>query len=159
MSKMKSLAVGMLVGVVLAGGWYVQRALAPRPRGKSISEADGARLFDAVLRRVEESWVDSSSAEDLYRRATAGMVAQLGDSNTAYLTPDRLRRLREVVSGSYRGVGMSVDIRDGWMTVVAPRPGSPAERAGIRGGRDEELARAQAREAAAGASAPARATA
>ncbi len=125
-----------LVGAVAAGAWFVQRGVAARAvHGKStISEAQGARMFDAVMRRVEESWVDSTSTEDLYERATTGLVQQLGDPNTAFLTPDRLRRLREVVSGSYRGVGMSVDTRDGWITVLAPRPGSPAERAGIRAG-------------------------
>src|SRR5580698_6966371 len=113
----------LLVGAVMIGGRFVQRGIAARtPSGPRIGEAEGARLFDAVLRRVEESWVDSSSSEDLYQRATTGLVQQLGDPNTTFLTPDRLRRLREVVSGSYSGVGMSVDIRDGWITVLAPRP-------------------------------------
>jgi carboxyl-terminal processing protease len=122
-----------LTGAVVTGSWLVRRAIASRaPRGKTMTEAQGAKLFDAVLRRVEESWVDSTSAEELYSRATPGLVQQLGDPNTAFLTPDRLKRLREVVSGSYNGVGMSVDVRDGWITVLAPRPGSPSERAGIR---------------------------
>ena len=134
MTRGKGFVIGVLVGAVLAGGWFVQRGLAARaPRAKvNISEAEGARLFDAVLRRVEQSWVDSSTSEELYERATTGLVQQLGDPNTAFLSPDRLRRLREVVAGSYTGVGMNVDIRDGWVTVLAPRPGSPAERAGIR---------------------------
>jgi carboxyl-terminal processing protease len=125
----------MLTAAVLGGGWFVQRGVSSRGgHGKSLSEADGARLFDAVLRRVEDSWVDSASSEELYRLAATGLVQQLGDPNTTFLTPERLGRLREVVSGSYRGVGMSVDSRDGWITVLAPRPGSPAERAGIRAG-------------------------
>ena len=115
------------------GRWFVQHGVAARPvRGKSIGEAEGARLFDAVLQRVEESAVDSSSAEELYQVPPAGLVEQLGDPNTAFLTADRLRRMREVVSGSYPGVGVFVDVRDGWITVLAPRPGSPAERSGIR---------------------------
>ncbi len=134
MTRGKGFVAGVLVGAVLAGAWFVQRGLAARaPRGKvNISEAQGARLFDAVLHRVEQSWVDSSTSEELYERATTGLVQQLGDPNTAFLSPERLRRLREVVAGSYTGVGMNVDIRDGWVTVLAPRPGSPAERAGIR---------------------------
>ena len=134
MIRARVIAVSVVLsGAVVAGSWFVQRGIALRaPRGKTMTEAQGARLFDAVMRRVEESWVDSASAEDLYARATTGLVQQLGDPNTAFLTPDRLKRLREVVSGSYNGVGMSVDIRDGWITVLAPRPGSPSERAGIR---------------------------
>ena len=129
------LVTALLAGGAIVGARFYQRGLVPQsPRGQALSEAAGARLFDAVLQRVTDSWVDSASAEELYQRATVGLVQQLGDPNTAFLTPDRLRRLREVVSGSYRGVGMSVDSRDGWITVLAPRPGSPAERGGIRSG-------------------------
>ncbi len=136
MTRARTVAVtSVLAGAVILGGWFMQRGLATRgARGKPMSEAEGAKLFDAVLRRVEDSWVDSATSEELYQRATTGLVQQLGDPNTAFLSPDRLRRLREVVSGSYRGVGMSVDTRDGWITVLAPRPGSPSERAGIRAG-------------------------
>ena len=136
MSRARAIAAGtVLTGAFIAGGLFVQRGLAARaPRGRAISEAEGAKLFDAVLRVVEERFVDSTSAEDLYQRATTGLVQQLGDPNTAFLSADRLHKLREVVSGSYIGVGMSVDSRDGWITVIAPRPGSPAERGGIRAG-------------------------
>jgi carboxyl-terminal processing protease len=136
MTRARAITItAVLSGAALTGGWFVQRGLAVRgPRGKTLSEAEGAKLFDAVLRRVEDVWVDSMSAEELYQRAAAGLVQQLGDPNTTFLSPDRLHKLREVVSGSYIGVGMSVDSRDGWITVVAPRPGSPAERAGIRAG-------------------------
>jgi carboxyl-terminal processing protease len=135
-SRARAIAAGtVLAGAFLAGGWFVQRGIAARaPRGRAITEADGAKLFDAVLRVVEDRWVDSTSAEDLYQRATTGLVQQLGDPNTAFLSPDRLHKLREVVSGSYIGVGMSVDSREGTITIVAPRPGSPAERGGIRAG-------------------------
>ncbi len=124
----------ILAGAVVTGTWFVRHSVAARPaRGKSIGEAEGARLFDAVLRRVEASAVDSSSAEELYERATTGLVEQLGDPNTAFLTADRLRRMREVVSGSYPGAGR-IRRRSGWMDhwLLAPRPGSPAERSGIR---------------------------
>jgi carboxyl-terminal processing protease len=125
----------VLSGAAVAGGWLMHRGLAPKvARGGAISEAEGARLFESVMRRVEDSWVDTASAEELYQRATAGLVQQLGDPNTSLLSPARLTRLKEVVSGSYSGVGMSVDARDGWITVLTPRPGSPAERAGIRAG-------------------------
>ncbi|MFI5245416.1 MAG: S41 family peptidase, partial [Gemmatimonadales bacterium] len=136
MTRARALVVTVVLsGAAVAGGWLMHRGLAPKvARGGAISEAAGARLFESVLRRVEDSWVDSASAEELYQRATAGLVQQLGDPNTSLLSPARLTRLKEVVSGNYSGVGMSVDARDGWITVLTPRPGSPAERAGIRAG-------------------------
>ena len=125
----------ILLAAVIIGGRYYQRGLtSSTTHGSVLSATQGARLLDAVMQRVSDSWVDSTSEEDLYQRAAAGLVDQLGDPNTTFLSPDRLKRLREVVSGSYHGVGMSVDRRDGWVVVLAPRPGSPAERAGLRAG-------------------------
>ena len=125
----------VLLAAVIIGGRYYQRGLASSAAHRSaLSAAQGARLLDAVMQRVSDSWVDTTSEDELYERATAGLVEELGDPNTAFLSPDRLKRLREVVSGSYHGVGMSVDRREGWIVVLAPRPGSPAERAGLRAG-------------------------
>ncbi|HKN57510.1 MAG TPA: S41 family peptidase, partial [Gemmatimonadaceae bacterium] len=48
--------------------------------------------------------------------------------------PDRFARLNESTSGNYAGLGVEVDLRDGWLIVVAPLPGGPAERAGLQPG-------------------------
>ena len=50
------------------------------------------------------------------------------------LPPDKLGRFSEATSGNYAGVGLQVDVRDDWLIVIAPTPGSPAERAGVQPG-------------------------
>ena len=136
MKRSKAIIVALvLIVAILIGGRYYRRGLTTSAAHTSaLSAAQGARLLDAVMQRISDSWVDSLSEDTIYTLATSGLVEQLGDPNTTFLTPDRLRRLREVVSGSYHGVGMSVDRRDGWVVVLQPRPGSPAERAGLRAG-------------------------
>jgi carboxyl-terminal processing protease len=47
---------------------------------------------------------------------------------------DDFRDLTEKTSGNYAGLGIQIDVRDGWITVVAPLPDTPAERAGIETG-------------------------
>jgi carboxyl-terminal processing protease len=136
MTRARAFAVAViLIAAVIIGTRYYHRGLTTSAaHGSVLSSAQGARLLDAVMQRVSDSWVDSTSEDELYQYATEGLVEQLADPNTTFLSPDRLKRLREVVSGSYHGVGMSVDRRDGWVVVLAPRPGSPAERAGLRAG-------------------------
>ena len=136
MTRARAMIVGilLLVALIVGGRFYQHGLVTSSVHASALSEAQGARLLDAVMQRVSDSYVDSTSEDELYERATTGLVEQLGDPNTTFLTPDRLKRLREVVSGSYHGVGMSVDRRDGWIVVLAPRPGSPAERAGLRAG-------------------------
>jgi carboxyl-terminal processing protease len=51
-----------------------------------------------------------------------------------FLKPEDFRQLSEATTGNYSGLGIQIDVRDGWITVVAPLPDTPAERAGIQTG-------------------------
>jgi carboxyl-terminal processing protease len=63
--------------------------------------------------------------------ALDGMLSELDDPYDAYLSADRLTRLSERTSGSYAGIGLQVDVRDGSLVVVNPLAGGPGDRAGI----------------------------
>jgi carboxyl-terminal processing protease len=121
----------LLVAALFAGAWLVQRAIGT---GSERAEREGALLLQGVMDRVRATYVEEVDEEQLWELATRGMLAELGDPNTAYLTPERLERLTRTASNSYFGVGLQVDVRDGWITVSQPRPGGPAERAGLQPG-------------------------
>jgi carboxyl-terminal processing protease len=123
------IALTALTGALVTGGWLLQRGL---ERNDSVYAR--ARLFDDVLDHVARDFVDSIPDAELYAKATTGMVEQLHDPHSAYLTPDRLRTLNESTSGNYAGIGIQIDVRDGWITIISPLPGTPAERAGIQPG-------------------------
>jgi carboxyl-terminal processing protease len=120
-----------LVAVIsfLSGGWLLQRGVASD--GKVYQQA---RLFDDVLGHVSTYYVDSIGETDLYQKATNGMLEQLKDPYSVLLTGDDYKALTEQTSGNYAGLGIQIDVRDGWITVVAPLPETPAERAGIETG-------------------------
>lgn len=119
-----------LAAGAIAGGWLVQRALRRPQRG----DVHGVQLLASVMHRVRESYVDSLSEDELWRRAAVGLVDELGDPNSTYLPPDRLKRLTEATSGVYSGVGIQADRREGYVVVLAVRPNSPAEHAGVQAG-------------------------
>ena len=111
------------------GGWLVQRGIA----------ADGgtyqqARLFDDVLNHVSAYFVDSIPESELYKRASNGMLESLKDPYSSLLVDDDYKALTESTTGNYAGLGIQIDVRDGYITVVAPLPETPAERAGIETG-------------------------
>jgi carboxyl-terminal processing protease len=113
----------------LSGGWLLQRGVAS---GGNVYQQ--ARLFDDVLGHVSAYYVDSIGETDLYERATRGMLEQLKDPYSVLLTGEDYRALAEQTSGNYAGLGIQIDVRDGWITVVAPLPETPAERAGVATG-------------------------
>ena len=123
------IALAALGGAFVTGGWLLQRGL---ERGDSTYSR--AQLFDDVIAHVSHYFVDSISEQTLYTKATTGLLRELHDPHSVYLTPKRLAQLDESTSGTYGGLGIQVDVRDDWITVIAPLPGTPAERAGIRPG-------------------------
>ncbi len=122
-------ALATMAGALVTGGWFLQRGL-----GGSASTVNGARLFDQVVSHVTDRYVDSLPQDSIYREALQGMLRELHDPYTVFLSGDRLARLNENTSGRYAGLGVQIDVRDGWITVVSPLPDSPAERAGIQTG-------------------------
>lgn len=118
-----------LVAVIsfCTGGWLLHAA---RPRAAMKGEA----LLQTVLQYVSQFYVDSVPPDSLFDMAAAGAVRQLNDPYSALEEVEDYRALNEVTSGNYGGLGMQIDVRDGWITVVAPLPQTPAERAGILAG-------------------------
>ena len=118
-----------MAAALVTGGWFLQRGLEG-----STSPVNGVRLFDQVVSHVADQYVDSLSRDSIYQDALRGMLRELDDPYTVFLSGDRLARLNENTSGRYAGLGVQIDVRDGWITVVSPLPDSPAERAGIQTG-------------------------
>ncbi len=66
--------------------------------------------------------------------AIGGLANSLGDPYTYFLPPQEKSLFEQDVQGSFGGVGMQIGAKDGFLTVIAPLKGSPAERAGIKKG-------------------------
>lgn len=111
------------------GGWLLQRAA-----GRQGSVYRQARLFDDVVAHIADYYVDEMNEHDLYRMAIDGLLNELGDPYSTFLNPEDFRALSEHTSGNYTGIGIQIDVRDGWIIVVAPLPETPAERAGVQAG-------------------------
>lgn len=127
------LVTGLFVGLLSLGGWWAGRDL-PSVTPVPTRPIGGARLFDQVLGAVATRFVDSLDAEDIYDKAVTGLLRELNDPYTAFLAEGRLRRLNEQMSGTYTGVGLQMDVRDGWPTVIEPVRGGPSYQAGIIAG-------------------------
>jgi carboxyl-terminal processing protease len=110
-------------------GWLLQQEVAA---GGDVYQQ--ARLFETVMAHVRDYHVDSIGEPELYRRAADGLLANLHDPYAALLSGKDLEKHVERTTGDYAGIGLLVDSRNGWVTVVSPMRGSPAERAGIRAG-------------------------
>jgi carboxyl-terminal processing protease len=129
--RSKAVLVASVLGSALvSGGWLMQMSFSRR----TPHVFERARLFDEVMRYVARSYVERLPEADLYGRATRGVLRELHDPYSDYLSSERLARLTESTTGRYQGIGVELDVRDGWLTVVAPLPGTPAEQVGLQPG-------------------------
>lgn len=132
--RFRAATLALLFGAVLMlGGWWASRDLSAGEQ-TPVMNLGGARLFDQVVAAVTQRYVDSLDAAHVYDMAVEGMLQELGDPYTTYLAEDRLRRLNEQISGTYAGIGLQIDIRDGWPLVIDPLHGGPSEYAGVVAG-------------------------
>jgi carboxyl-terminal processing protease len=120
-----------LVGFVsfLSGGWLLQRGT--QQAGNVYQQA---RLFDDVLGYVADYYVDSVGEAELYDLAIEGLLTELDDPYAQYLRPEDFQEFRESTTGNYGGLGIRIDVRDGWITIIAPIVDTPAERVGLETG-------------------------
>jgi carboxyl-terminal processing protease len=121
----------LLVAAAFAGG-----AIAAHVADATTQAASPYAAFDQmsrVLVLVENNYVDPTQRAKIVDGAIKGMVAEL-DPHSAYMPPSEYALFRGDTQGKFGGVGVEVDFRGEYVTVIAPFDGSPAARAGIKSG-------------------------
>lgn len=106
-------------------------------------EEDSAQTFLEVLRYVKSEYVDRVDDDrKLGYGAVRTMLVSMDDPKTRFYDPAQRKQLLERLNGEFHGIGATLAVvklvRHGIdqrrVAVVAPVPGSPAERAGLRPG-------------------------
>ena len=95
-------------------------------------------VFARALAHVEANYVEEVDQDALIHGAIRGMVATL-DPHSSFMDPEEYRILTSDTEGRFGGIGVEIDIRDGWLTVTGCFDGGPAQRAGMSPG-DQFLA-------------------
>ncbi|MDD2806567.1 MAG: S41 family peptidase [Elusimicrobiales bacterium] len=81
-----------------------------------------------VMELIKESYVEQIDPQKLVYGAAKGMVGELDDFSQ-FMEPDVYERVKSDTEGEFGGIGIRVDVKDGWLTVVTPLPGTPAFKA------------------------------
>jgi len=126
---------GAILGATAAGAFFVGRSQSPA----TLQERDreGLELYAEALDVVRDDYVDQGAidAEKQTYGAIEGMLDTLGDAgHTRFLTPEEREQNQDGLSGTYVGIGVQLEARDGEVMVTSPIEGSPAEEAGVESG-------------------------
>ncbi len=100
---------------------------------KESSRLEALAKFTKVISIVEQYNVDDITIEELMDKALQGMMSNL-DAHSNYLTQKDYKNLKVQTNGEFGGLGITVGLKDGALTVIAPIEGTPADKAGIKAG-------------------------
>jgi carboxyl-terminal processing protease len=128
------LVVALLLATAL-GAYAYGRSQSPASLGEQ--DRESLALYAEALDTVRDDYVDQEviDSEKQTYGAIEGMLDTLGDDgHTRFLTPEEREENREGLSGTYVGIGIQLEERDGEVVVTSPIEGSPAARAGIEAG-------------------------
>ncbi len=99
-------------------------------RGAAGTEYKEMKLFNDVLSQIETNYVEEKKVPELVEGAVIGMVKTL-DPYSQYLTPAEAQIMKSETQGEFGGLGIKITVRDKYLTIITPMPGTPAFRAGL----------------------------
>ncbi|HEV2060616.1 MAG TPA: S41 family peptidase [Solirubrobacteraceae bacterium] len=120
--------------VLLAGVWLGGHPqLLPGPVADALVDREGRVVAEAIA-KVDATYIEEVDEGQLADAAIAGIVRDLDDEYSSYLTASEYDRFQEATHGRFQGVGITVRGIKAGLQVQGVVRGSPAARAGIRRG-------------------------
>ena len=125
------LAANLAVGARL----YSQEVAAAEEQQEKDSPYEMYELFSKVVEQVRANYVDAdkSTYQELIYGALRGMLQSL-DPHSQFMDKEAFTAMKEDTAGKFGGLGITIGIKDGVLTVIAPMEGTPAFRAGLLSG-------------------------
>ncbi|MEQ1438816.1 S41 family peptidase [Fontimonas sp. SYSU GA230001] len=125
-----ALLAGILIGTSVS---LTSGVLADKSKTAETVPVKDLQTFVEILNRVKTDYVEPVDDKTLLENAVRGMLTGL-DPHSAYLDKDEFKDMNIATSGKFGGLGIEVQMQDGFVRVVAPIDDTPAAKAGIQPG-------------------------
>ncbi|MEA3249244.1 MAG: S41 family peptidase [Patescibacteria group bacterium] len=150
----KRYALGAVGAVLLLVGFFAGIAVAELKTGSAFEGIGNGRLVntdvappsglngDVEFENFWDVWeivrarhVNQPVDElDMFYGAIEGVLASLDDPYSIYLDPEIAAAFESELAGTFEGIGAEIGIKQDQLKIIAPLPGTPAERAGLMAG-------------------------
>src|SRR5690349_2012317 len=130
MRSYRSISAGVFVIAVcaLVGGFFGRAALVAQDQ-----VPEQYKIFSAALAAVEANYIGDFQSDRLVYSAITGMLQTL-DPHSSFMDPRSFAQMRERQEGRYYGLGITINVVGGDVTVFNVFEGSPAYQKGLRRG-------------------------
>jgi len=109
------------------------QAKAPSVESTAKEKLEAYIKFTQILNVIEQEYVDEINTTALVDKALKGLMTNL-DSHSTFMDTKAYKDLTVQTKGEFGGLGISVGMKDGALTVIAPLVGTPAFSAGVKAG-------------------------
>ncbi|MCI0749083.1 MAG: S41 family peptidase [Nevskiales bacterium] len=123
----------LALGVAIGGGIALTHGvLAEKNKAETLPFKE-LQTFVEILNRIKSDYVEPVSDEALLENAMRGMLSGL-DPHSSYLDREEFAEVNITTSGKFGGLGIEVQLFNGFVRVIAPIDDTPAAKAGIQPG-------------------------
>ena len=127
MAAVAGTLVGAIATTQIAGPLLAQEG------ARQTSVYEQLDLFGDIFERIRAQYVEEVDEADLIEAAINGMLTSL-DPHSSYLSPKDATDMRVQTRGEFGGLGIEVTQEEGFVKVVSPIDGTPADAAGMEAG-------------------------
>src|SRR5438874_10193964 len=126
-----AVALALSINLLIGAKMYLSSAQA----AEKDSAYPSLELFSYVMERVRKDYVDGQKItyQDLVYGALKGMLSTL-DPHSEFMEAEKYKELQDDTQGAFGGLGITISMKDNFITVVAPMEDTPGFKAGILSG-------------------------
>jgi carboxyl-terminal processing protease len=105
------------------------------PFGRKIAASGGdlflkIKVLNDIISIINDYYVEVPDWDEVMEGAYTGLLENL-DPHSFYIEKKQLSNINEAFTGKFEGIGIEFDVLDGYITVISPVAGAPAEEAGL----------------------------
>ncbi len=124
----------LIIAVCVVAGILIGTFYAKHYGGTKLGIINGSsNKLNALLRVIDDQYVDSVNMADLVEKAMPQILAEL-DPHSTYIPAQKLEEVNSELEGSFSGIGVQFTIQEDTIHVNSVVPGGPAEKVGLIAG-------------------------
>lgn len=126
------LASGIAITFLL-GALYAQTDTSTTKKSSQKERIEAYDKLTKIINTVENYYVDEIDIKEIIDKAIGGLLTNL-DAHSDYLTEKKFKDLQAQTEGEFGGLGITIGMKDGALTIIAPLDDTPAQKAGLKSG-------------------------
>ncbi len=131
--KSKKLALLGFVATLVGSSLFVSTTLFAKSHESESSRLAALAKYTRVVGTIEKYYVDDINITTIINKSIDGLMSNL-DAHSSFLDKKGFKNMKIQTDGEFGGLGITVGMRKGVLTIISPIEGTPADKAGVKAG-------------------------